>query len=250
MHSPLFRWLALVSLALLATLSLGTRAAAPAAPASAPATLTAEEKAADWRLLFDGHSLAGWRLFSKPATTPIGPGWKVENGILKKVAGIKTGDIITAQTFDNFELRWEWRIEKDGNNGVKYFVTEARPGAPGHEYQMIDDNAPKWASLHAESKTGSFYEVLPPAADRPLNPPGQWNRSRIVVRGQFVEHWLNDRNVLTYELGSTAVKAGIAKSKFAKYPDFGRKIRGHIMLTDHGDEAWFRAIKLRELPSP
>jgi hypothetical protein len=174
----------------------------------------------------------------------------VEDGILKKVAGIKTGDIITAQTFDNFELSWEWRIEKDGNNGVKYLVTEARPAAPGHEYQMIDDDAPKWASLHAESKTASFYEVLPPAADRPLNPPGQWNRSRIVVRGQIIEHWLNDRNVLTYELGSTAVKAGIAKSKFAKYPDFGQKLRGHLMLTDHGDAAEFRAIKLRELSAP
>ena len=250
MHSPLFRWLALVSFALLVTLTLGARAASPAAPAAPPATLTAAERSAGWRLLFDGHSLTGWRLFSKPAATPIGPGWKVEDGILKKVAGIKTGDIITAQTFDNFELSWEWRIEKDGNNGVKYLVTEARPGAPGHEYQMIDDDAPKWASLHPESKTASFYEVLAPAADRPLNPPGQWNRSRIVVRGQIVEHWLNDRNVLTYELGSTAVKAGIAKSKFNKYPDFGQKLRGHIMLTDHGDEAWFRAIKLRELPSP
>jgi hypothetical protein len=114
---------------------------------------------------------------------------------------------------------------------------------------MIDDDAPKWAKLHAESKTASFYEVLPPAADRPLNPPGQWNRSRIVVRGSGVEHWLNDRKVLAYELGSAAVTAGIAKSKFAKYPDFGQKLRGHIMLTDHGDAAWFRALKLRELPA-
>lgn len=242
--------LAFGSLALLATLTLGARAAAPAAPVSAPATLTAAEKAAGWQLLFDGHSLAGWRLYGKPATTAIGPGWKAENGVLKKIAGIKSGDIITERTFDNFELSWEWRLEKAANNGVKYFVTEKRPGAPGHEYQMIDDDAPKWASLHAESKTASFYEVLPPAADRPLHPPGQWNRSRIVVRGQTVEHWLNDRLVLTYELGSAAVKAGIAKSKFAKYPDFGQKVRGPIMLTDHGDEAWFRAIKLRELPSP
>jgi hypothetical protein len=217
--------------------------------ASLSDVLTADEKAAGWRQLFDGQSLAGWRLYGKPAGTTIGPGWKVEGGILKKIAGIKTGDIITEQTFDNFELSWEWRIEKEANNGVKYFVTESRPAAPGHEYQMIDDDAPKWASLHAESKTASFYEVLAPAADRPLNPAGQWNRSRIIVRGQTVEHWLNDRRVLTYELGSAAVKAGIAKSKFAKYPDFGQKIRGHIMLTDHGDEAWFRAIKVRELPA-
>ena len=245
MHPSPLR-LALCSLTLLAALTLGTFAA----PAVASAALTAEEHAAGWRLLFDGQSLTGWRLYGKPATTAIGPGWKVDDGILKKVAGITSGDLITEQTFDNFELSWEWRIAKDANNGVKYLVTESRPAAPGHEYQMIDDASPKWASLPPKSLTASFYEVLAPAADRPLNPPGQWNRSRIVVRGQVVEHWLNDRQVLTYELGSPAVKAGVAKSKFAKYADFGQKIRGHIMLTDHGDEAWFRAIKLRELPSP
>jgi hypothetical protein len=239
-------WLCLnpCALLLLATLTSG-------APAPTPAELTtAEEKAAGWRPLFDGQSLNGWRLYGKPSGTPIGPGWRVEDGILKKIAGIKTGDLITEQTFDNFELSWEWRIEKDGNNGIKYLVTEKRPGAPGHEYQMIDDDSPKWASLHAESKTASFYEVLPPAADRPLNPPGQWNRSRLVIRGPLVEHWLNDRLVLAYELGSPAVKAGIAKSKFAKYPDFGQKLRGPLMLTDHGDAAEFRAIKLRELLAP
>jgi len=233
--------LALAALALLCTAPSRVTAAAP--------TLTAEEKSAGWRSLFDGQSLAGWRLYGKPATTAIGPGWKVENGLLHKVAGIKSGDIITEQTFDNFEFSWEWRIEKEGNNGVKYFVTEARPGAPGHEYQMIDDAAPKWAKLAAASKTASFYEVLAPAADRPLTPAGEWNRSRIVVRGQVVEHWLNDRQVLTYELGSPAVKAGIAASKFKKHSDFGQKLRGHLMLTDHADAAWFRALKIRELPA-
>jgi hypothetical protein len=236
-------WLCLnpCALLLLATLTSG-------APAPTPAELTtAEEKAAGWRPLFDGQSLNGWRLYGKPSGTTIGPGWRV---ILKKIAGIKTGDLITEQTFDNFELSWDWRIEKDGNNGIKYLVTEKRPGAPGHEYQMIDDDSQKWATLRAESKTASFYEVLPPAADRPLNPAGQWNRSRVVVRGPLVEHWLNDRLVLAYELGSPAVKAGIAKSKFAKHPDFGQKLRGHLMLTDHGDAAEFRAIKLRELLAP
>jgi hypothetical protein len=239
-------WLCLnpCALLLLATLTSG-------APAPTPAELTtAEEKAAGWRPLFDGQSLTGWRLYGKPSGTTIGHGWRVENGILKKIAGIKTGDLITEQTFDNFELSWDWRIEKDGNNGIKYLVTEKRPGAPGHEYQMIDDDSQKWATLRAESKTASFYEVLPPAADRPLNPAGQWNRSRVVVRGPLVEHWLNDRLVLAYELGSPAVKAGIAKSKVAKHPDFGQKLRGHLMLTDHGDAAEFRAIKLRELLAP
>ena len=86
-----------------------------------------------------------------------------------------------------------------------------------------------------------------PAADRSLNPVGEWKRSRIVVRGKVVDHWLNDRKVLVYELGTAAVKAGIAGSKFSKYPDFGEKIRCHLMLTDHNAEAWFRAIKVRDL---
>ena len=219
-------------------------------PAIPEGTLTAEDQAAGWRSLFDGHSLAGWRLYGKPAAaSPIGPGWKAENGILKKLAGQKDGDIITEQTFGDFELRWEWRLAKGANNGVKYFVTESRPQAPGIEYQMIDDLDPKWGTLPPKSLTASFYEVLAPAADKPLRPAGEWNSSRIVVRGRVVEHWLNERKVLTYELGSDAVKAGIAGSKFKKYADFGEKIRGHIMLTDHEDEAWFRNIRIREFPA-
>jgi len=198
--------------------------------------------------LFDGKSLKGWRPYNKPAGTPLGEGWKVENGILKKLAGVRGGDIITEKTYNNFELTWEWRIAPGGNNGVKYFVTEKRPQAPGHEYQMLDDNAEKWKKLPDKSKTASFYDVLAPVADKPLKPPGQWNTSRIVVNGNHVEHWLNGKKVLEYELGSDAVKTGIANSKFKKYPDFGEKIRGHIMLTDHNDETWFRNIRIRELP--
>jgi hypothetical protein len=221
-----------------ATLALGAVAAH-----AADNTLTAAEKKAGWVLLFDGQTLNGWRPY---ANKPAG-GWEVKDGTLHAIAKVKGVELITEKKYDNFEFSWEWKLPPAGNNGVKYFVTEKRPGAPGHEYQMIDDDAPKWAKLHAESKTASFYEVLPPAADRPLNPPGQWNRSRLVVRGQTVEHWLNDRKVLTYELGSAAVKAGIAKSKFNKFPDFGEKLRGHVMLTYHQDDCWYKNIKIREL---
>ena len=132
---------------------------------------------------------------------------------------------------------------------MKYCVTEARPGAPGYEYQMIDDLSPKWNKLHAKALTAAFYEVLPPAADKPLKPAGEWNRSRILVQGQHVEHWLNGRKVLAYEFGSEAVKAGVADSKFKKFPDFGSKLTGHIMLTDHTDEAWYRSVRIRERTS-
>ena len=212
-------------------------------------SLTAGEQAAGWKILFDGQSLKGWRPYGKPDSGPdkIGEGWKVEDGLLKKKAGVKGGDIITEKKYTDFELSWEWRLEKDANNGVKYMVTEARPGAPGYEYQMLDDLSDKRNKLHVKSKTAAFYEVLPPAEDKPLKPAGEWNASRIVVKGNHVEHWLNGRKVLDYELGSDTVKAGVADSKFKKYPDFGTKLTGHIMLTDHQSEAWYRNIKIREL---
>lgn len=218
-----------------------------ALPALAGDKLTAEEKAAGWTMLFDGQSLKGWRPYGKPAGTPIGEGWKIEGGLLRKVPGVKGGDIISEKPYTDFELAWEWKLAKDANNGVKYCVTEARPGAPGYEYQMIDDQSPKWNKLHAKALTASFYEVLPPAADKPLKPAGEWNSSRILVQGQHVEHWLNGQKVLEYTFGSEAVKAGVADSKFKKYPDFGTKLTGHIMLTDHNDECWYRTVKIREL---
>lgn len=196
-----------------------------------------------WQSLFDGKSLAGWRAYGGKG--PIGEGWKVEDGVLRKLAGVKGGDIVTEKKYGDFELEWEWRVAKDGNNGVKYLVTESRPAAPGLEYQMLDDTSGKWSTLPAKSKTASFYEVLAPSADKPLKPAGEWNTSRIVVKGLQVEHWLNGAKVLEYELGSDRVKAAVAQSKFAKYPDFGTKIEGHIMLTDHQDEAGYRKIRIR-----
>ncbi len=210
---------------------------------------TTGEKAASWTALFDGVSLKGWRPYGKPAGTPIDAGWKVEAGLLHKLPGVKGGDIITEKQYTDFELAWEWRLASGANNGVKYMVTEARPGAPGYEYQMIDDESDRWKSQHAKAKTASFYEVLAPAADKPLKPAGEWNTSRIRVQGTHVEHWLNEKKVLEFELGSDAVKAGVAASKFKKYPDFGTKLTGHIMLTDHTDEAWYRSVKIRELPA-
>ena len=177
-------------------------------------------------------------------------GWKVEDGILKKIGGERGGDIITQETFDNFDLLWEWRISPAGNNGIKYFVTEDRPCAPGHEYQMIDDAKNPDAKVGPHRATGSFYDVLPPADDKPLRPAGEWNQSRVLIQGNHVEHWLNGKKVLAYELGSDAVTRAVARSKFKNTPGFGEKIRGHIMLTDHHDECWFRNIKIQELIGP
>ncbi|HXW06806.1 MAG TPA: DUF1080 domain-containing protein [Vicinamibacterales bacterium] len=212
---------------------------------TAPNTLTEAEKAAGWQLLFDGRTLDAWRGYRRD-TLPES-GWDIKDGTLRTIPNVKGGELITRKTFRDFEFTWEWRVAPGGNNGVKYFVTEERPKSPGHEYQLIDD-AGYPGKLTPEQLTAAFYDVLPAAADKPMRAPGEWNASRIVVRGTRVEHWLNRRNVLTYELGSEAVKAGIEKSKFRGQPGFGDKIAGHLMLTYHQDECWYRNLKIRTTP--
>jgi hypothetical protein len=224
-------------------LSLALQSAVASGPA--PNTLTAAEKAAGWQLLFDGRTLDAWRGYRRE--TQPDAGWEIKDGTVRTVAKVKGTDLITRKTFNDFEFVWEWRVAPGGNNGVKYFVTEERPQSPGHEYQMIDD-AGYPGKLSPGHLTADFYDVLPAAADKPIRPGGEWNSSRIVVRGAHVEHWLNGKNVLTYELGSAAVKAGIEKSKFKGHPGFGEKVAGHIMLTYHQDECWFRNLKIRETP--
>jgi hypothetical protein len=206
--------------------------------------LSKEEKAAGWKLLFNGKNLDGWRGYTLKGLPESG--WKVEDGLLKTVAKSKGKELITEQKFDDFELAWEWRVEPGGNNGIKYFVTESRPQAPGPEYQMIDDEKHPDGQRGGTHQTAAFYDVLPPAEDKPWKPGGEWNSSKIVVKGQRVEHWLNGRKVLAFDLGSEEVKAGLEKSKFKKHADFGEKITGHIMLTYHQDECWYRNLKIRE----
>ena len=207
--------------------------------------LTAAEKKDGWKLLFDGKSLKGWRSYGKPD----GPkqGWEVEGGVLKCVANGHGGDIVSTEQFTDFDLEWDWKIPAKANNGIKYLVNEKRPGAPGHEYQMIDDSIKD--GMPAKRSTASFYDVLAPDAAKPLKPVGEWNHSRVLIKGNHVEHWLNGKKVLEYELGSPEVKAAIAQSKFKKFPGFGEKITGPILLTEHHDEASFKNIKIKELKS-
>jgi hypothetical protein len=197
-----------------------------------------------WKLLFDGKDLEGWRSYRKPNAPDHG--WEVKDGILTCVAGAHGGDLITEQKFTDFDLRWEWKVPAGANNGIKYLVTEDRPSAPGHEYQMIDDAI---VADKPKEKTASFYDVLPPAADKKLKPVGQWNHSRVLLRGNHVEHWLNGEKVLTYELSSPEIIEAISKSKFKNSKGFADKITGPILLTEHHDEASFRNIKILELPA-
>ena len=229
--------LTLLALVMAFTLTPSARAAAPA-----PNQLTEAEKAAGWRLLFNGRTLDGWRQFKK--TDGPGPGWQVKDGILICVKGGKGGDIISQDQFDDFELSWEWSMPEKSNNGIKYFITESRSSAVGHEYQMIDDTL-----IHGDnlSSTGSFYLVVAPNAKKRVKPFGEWNHSRVIVSGNHVEHWLNGEKIVEYEAGSPAVLAQVAKTKFKGVAGFGTKVRGHLLLTYHNDECSFRNVKVREL---
>jgi hypothetical protein len=211
--------------------------------ADAPNTLTSAELKAGWKLLFDGKTTKGWRSFGKQ-TFPE-KGWGVKDGELQLEPGSKAGDIITEEKFSDFDLTWEWKIPKGANNGIKYFILEERRQAIGHEYQMIDDvDGHDFGPKHA---TGSFYDVLPPTELNAANPPGQWNLSRVLVQGNHVEHWLNGKKILTYELGSDEVLKAVQKSKFKSVEGFGKKQNGHILLTYHNDPVSYRNIKIRPL---
>jgi Domain of Unknown Function (DUF1080) len=209
--------------------------------------LSAPERKAGWRLLFDGKTTIGWRGFKK--TDFPQDRWVVKDGSLQHIAtgsgdSHGSGDIVTVDTFDDFDLRFDFRIAPGGNSGVKYLVTEEREGPIAHEYQVLDDERHEDAKVGPQRQTASFYDVLPPAADKPARPAGEWNEGRVLLKGNHVEHWLNGKKVLEYELGSAELKAAIAKSKFKDVAGFESKLKGHILLQDHGDAVAFRSIKI------
>ena len=252
------------SAALLAVLVCGApavlaqaKATAPAAKGATPAnTLSAAEKTAGWKLLFDGKTTNGWRGFHADAFPA--QGWVVEDGAIKRVATVKTpgagGDIITADEYGNFELALDWKLTAGGNSGLKYLIVEPPGGkgrsGVGYEMQILDDerHPDAKAGVNGNRTAGALYDLIAPSthAARPI---GEWNQARLVVKGRHVEHWLNGQRIVQFEIGSPEMKALIAKSKYKDIQGFGDATRGHILLQDHGDEVSFRNLKIRALPA-
>ena len=222
--------------------------AAPAQQASSSGaaplnSLTTAERAAGWRLLFDGKTTAGWRGWKMDS---MPSGWQVVDGTLKRVK--PAADIITTDKFRNFELSLEWNIAKNGNSGIFYRASEDDDAiywsAP--EMQVLDDAG------HPDGQSrltaaGADYGLYPSPAGV-VKPAGQWNQVRIVVNGKHVEHWLNGVKVVEYELGSPDWEAKVKASKFASHAHYGRNAEGYIGLQEHEYPVAFRNIKIRVLP--
>lgn len=225
--------------------------------------LTKAEIEEGWKLLFDGESFNGWRGLGRDHV-PVGF-WLIEDNMIHKIlAGddkttpdgkpFEGGDLMTVDTFENFELKFEWKITKGGNSGLKYNVSEemcrendSEFSALGFEYQLLDDDDEAYNGVLKPYKfTGSLYDLKPPS-NVVLRPVGEFNSSRIIVDGNHVEHWLNGIKVVEYEFGSKELDDAYEISKFNKIKGFQEKRKGHIVITNHNDESWFRNIKIREI---
>lgn len=228
-----------------AALVLTAIAAAVSVPLSfglAPAGAEAAEDG--WITLFDGKSTDGWIKYSGggPVTKP----WVVEDGALVLTAG-GGGDIATAEQFDDFELELEWKVTPGANSGIMYRVRggDPAPYLSGPEYQILDDD--KHADgRNPKTSAGSLYALIAPENKR-LKPVGEWNATRIVLKGNHLEHWLNGEKVVETEMAGEAWDALVAGSKFNSWKQFAKSPRGHVVLQDHGDKVAYRNIRIRPI---
>jgi hypothetical protein len=200
----------------------------------------------EWVSLFDGQHTDAWRNFKGE-----GLNWKVEDGLFTTEGN--QGDIITKDTYENFELEFEWKIERGGNSGVMFNVLEGDEYdytfETGPEYQLIDnDNYEEVHNYKLEPSqvTAANYALHTPK-DHNLNPAGEFNTSRILVNEGHVEHWINGEKVVEYDLWSSDWEQAVAQTKFRDMPAYGKASSGHIALQDHGDIVWFKSIRIREL---
>ncbi|HUG54105.1 MAG TPA: DUF1080 domain-containing protein [Vicinamibacteria bacterium] len=233
---------ALVCSFLVGASGLGVTFDSPPAP-PAPRASPSPSREAGWRPLLDGRTTAGWRGYR---AKEVPAGWKVVDGVL--TMDNKAGDIVTAEQFGDFELEFDWKLSPGGNAGVFYRGTEEHDrvywSAP--EYQLLDDAAHRDGGSRLTS-AGAAYGLYP-APEGVVKPAGEWNSSRIVARGPHVEHWLNGRKLLEYELWSPEWEAKVKASKFGEWKSYGRARKGHIAIQgDHEGALSLRNVRIRQL---
>lgn len=200
--------------------------------------------------LFDGKSLAGWHGFNKTGEVK---NWIIQDGALVCLGAAKDasgGDLVSDQQFDNFELSWDWKVDKGSNSGVMYHVVEDAkyhsPYETGPEYQIIDDiGFPE--KLEEWQKAGADYAMTPANDKKKLKPVGEWNSSKLIYNKGHVEHWLNGEKIVDFENGSDTWKKAKTEGKWKDYPDYATADKGKIALQDHGNKAYYKNIVLQPL---
>ncbi|QOI96093.1 MAG: DUF1080 domain-containing protein [Flammeovirgaceae bacterium] len=220
----------------------------PATETVAQNTLTDQQKAEGWRLLFDGQSTAGWKNFNKEG---VGAAWTVDNGTLHfDNTKEGKGDIITVDEFENFELALEWKIDSCGNSGIMFNVVESPEFSntylTGPEMQVLDNACHPDAKI-MKHRAGDLYDLISCSTET-VKPAGEWNQVRIVSDKGNCQFWLNGTNVVNFTMHTPEWDALVAGSKFKQWPAFGKAKRGHIALQDHGDKVWYRNIMIKPLP--
>jgi hypothetical protein len=209
-------------------------------------TVNRVETEGKWISLFDGKTFNGWHNFNKTGSVF---GWNIEEGAMVCL-GAGGGDIVTNAAYENFELKWDWKISKEGNSGVLYHVVEdakySGPYQTGPEYQLIDDVGFP-GKLEEWQKTGADYAMNLPNEKKKLKPVGEWNTSKIVFNKGHVEHWLNGERIVEFQAWDSEWTKKKNEGKWKDYPDYGLAKKGLIALQDHGHKTFFKNIMIKEL---
>lgn len=217
-------------------------------------TLTSKEKKEGWVLLFDGKTTNGWHTFGK---TSVGDAWKVANGTLyldaSNKAGWQTsggGDIVTNDSFENYHFKVEWKISPKGNSGIIFNIKDDRSKYEhvwhtGMEMQVLDNDGHNDGKI-VKHRSGDLYDLISSSVET-VKPVGEWNLAEIIQKDGQLELRLNGTAVVKTTLWDDAWRELLSKSKFRKMPDFGTFRSGHIALQDHGDDVWYKNIKIRKL---
>ena len=203
-----------------------------------------------WKPLFNGKTLEGWHGYNQKGEVK---NWKVEDSVLVCLGAAKDahgGDLVSDSMYANFELQWDWKLNKGSNGGVMYHVIESpkykAPYETGPEYQMIDDiGFPE--KLEEWQKTGADYAMTIPGPNKKVKAIGEWNSSKIIFDHGHVEHWLNGEKILEFEAWNDVWKNQKLTGKWKDYPDYGLAKTGAIALQDHGKKVYLKNILIRPL---
>ncbi len=204
-----------------------------------------------WQKLFDGKSIEGWHTYGK---TTAGSDWKVQDGAIYLDAPNKTagqgGDLVTNAEFDNYHLKLEWKISKNGNSGIIFNVHEDPAKYPatyntGPEMQVLDNDGHTDGKIF-KHRAGDLYDLIASSTE-PVKPVGQWNKVEIISNNGKLDFILNGEKIVSTAMWDDNWKQMVAGSKFKTMPGFGIYKTGKIALQDHGNEVWYRNIVIKKL---